>query len=579
LAFLLKKRRVKMRKAALFGVILCIFILALSNLSFAQCYGDFNCDGDVDGDDFAKFVLSFGETNCSGVLYVDVTTGQDLPSHGGSPDKPLKTITYALSRSSCCCNTTIHIAPGTYNENFTIDKNKIRLKKKEATTGDVIVDGGGQDVITIDGARGIIIEGLSIQNGAMGIYVKFGATVAINSTILNDNTRWGIYIGDNSTAQINGLTVMRSGMDGIRLHASSSADITGTIISNNNSRAGILISNNSDITFFEATVETSDNGRGLWTIINSSIFFYQSKLTAKNNKDNNGQGIKIGDSSSVFLVIESEILSEGNSDDGLEIWGSSRFNLSSDSMLTIRDNGDKGFKISEGSSAYLAGNITVENNDHYGIILEPHSSAALEGSMQSLNNNGFGLIIDKSSALAVRDSGMLTVSGTTGGHGIGILVSESSALRVNGGLLVEKTTGQYGKGIDVIRSSSLALQGSSLDAKIHDNQAEGVNIGQGSSGRFDAGTEIYDNTLHGINTSGNSSIYTTNVSVHDNGGNGIKAFQGSFIDVKDSSIVSNTSGDINLSLGAVSFLNGNTIGGGGITCDSTVDSQGDIVCP
>ncbi len=81
-----------MRKAALFGVILCIFILALGNLSFAQCYGDFNCDGDVDGDDLSKFTLSFGETNCGGDIYVDVNIGQDLPSHGGSPDSPVKTM-------------------------------------------------------------------------------------------------------------------------------------------------------------------------------------------------------------------------------------------------------------------------------------------------------------------------------------------------------------------------------------------------------------------------------------------------------------------------------------------------------
>jgi hypothetical protein len=524
------------------------------------------------------FLLVFTTTEAFCLtLYVDTTMGQDRFWWGRTPNTPWKTIEYAveqINKIHIHKKITVNVAPGIYNESVTINVRPISLN---GTQADTIINGGGQDALTISGVQGVTINGFTVQNANIGIVGKGAAAFTVIDTTVTDSADDGIQVGENSTAQISGCTVLRSGRDGIRLHASSSAELSGTIISNNNSRAGILISNNSDVTFSEATMETSDNGRGLWAIINSSIFFYQSTLTAKNNKDNNGQGVKIGDSSSLFLVRESEILSEGNSDDGLEIWGSSRFNLSSDSTLTVRNNGDKGLKVAEGSSGYFAGDTIVENNGHYGISLEPHSSAALEGSMQSLNNYGYGLLIDKSSAFAVRESGMLTVSGTSGGLGTGILISAASALRVNGGLLVENTAGQYGKGIDVIRSSSLALQGSSLDAKIRNNQAEGVFIGGNSSGRFDVGTEIYGNTTEGINASSNSNIGATNISVHDNGRNGIKALWGSFIVVKDSSIINNTARDINLSLGAVSYMSGNTIGT--ITCDETVDSQGDFVCP
>jgi hypothetical protein len=75
----MEERRSKMRKAALFGVVFGIFILALSNLSFAQCKGDFDCDGVVDGSDLADFAEDYGRMDCPDCIAAPVAkTGQTI---------------------------------------------------------------------------------------------------------------------------------------------------------------------------------------------------------------------------------------------------------------------------------------------------------------------------------------------------------------------------------------------------------------------------------------------------------------------------------------------------------------------
>jgi hypothetical protein len=221
------KRRSIMRKLTLFGIILGLFLLAMGNLSFAQCYGDFNCDGDVDGDDFAKFVLSFGETNCGGDIYVDVAIGQDLPTQGGSPDNPAKTIAYAISRASCCCGAIIQIAPGIYNENLLIQKDKISLKKKDGAVGDVIINGGSQDVITIDGAKGIVLGELNVVGGNVGIYAKRTASISVHDFLIDNTGKSGIAVTENSNAIFERSNVQNSNSNGAYVSNNSAFTVSG----------------------------------------------------------------------------------------------------------------------------------------------------------------------------------------------------------------------------------------------------------------------------------------------------------------------------------------------------------------
>ena len=53
-----------MRKLFLIIAVSLVFLFLTSFQSFAQCCGDFNCDGDVDGSDLAIFAADFGRTDC-----------------------------------------------------------------------------------------------------------------------------------------------------------------------------------------------------------------------------------------------------------------------------------------------------------------------------------------------------------------------------------------------------------------------------------------------------------------------------------------------------------------------------------
>jgi len=53
-----------MRKLFLTIAVSLVFLFLTSFQSFAQCEGDFDCDGDVDGSDLAIFAADFGRTDC-----------------------------------------------------------------------------------------------------------------------------------------------------------------------------------------------------------------------------------------------------------------------------------------------------------------------------------------------------------------------------------------------------------------------------------------------------------------------------------------------------------------------------------
>ena len=84
-------------------------------------------------------------------LYVNEASGQDLPESGLTPTDPFKTITYALRqliylRPNQEIETIINVAPGAYNENIVITGDNIQVKKDVSFSGDVVIDGEGQDV-------------------------------------------------------------------------------------------------------------------------------------------------------------------------------------------------------------------------------------------------------------------------------------------------------------------------------------------------------------------------------------------------------------------------------------------------
>jgi len=185
------------------------------------------------------------------------------------------------------------------------------------------------------------------------------------------------------------------------------------------------------------------------------------------------------------------------------------------SNSTIRDNGAGGIDVSRSASAFLDV-VTVENNTGNGLFVSRHAVVESNGGMTVTGNSAFGVAVGSNSHLALFNS-------TVENNQEGILIFQSSSAEI----------GLFG------------------NVQIRGNNVRGINI---QDSRLEGGNLIVENhTSEGI-TASNSGVSLSNSTVINNGGDDFSAFFGS----------------------RLSF-SGNTIGT--LSCDGTVLSRGDLVCP
>jgi hypothetical protein len=265
---------------------------------------------------------------------------------------------------------------GTCSELVTISKDGLTLDGQ----GTAILDGGGgftvpaavgfsEGVITINGARGVVIKGLTVQNGPDGISGNLGANFTVQNVTARRNADDGIQVNQNSSATLIDCTAEDNGDDGINVFASSSATFHGTIVSIGNGDDGINIAATSSVFLAEATVmangngfsatfgsETSDGlfaGAGIAAEAAHLSVGGNSSITTNGNADDGMQLLR-GSSLSGAGVPERgpiTITSEGNgtlspSGDGILVFSSSSFNASGTLVtLTVRNNGLRGLAV------------------------------------------------------------------------------------------------------------------------------------------------------------------------------------------------------------------------------------------
>jgi hypothetical protein len=492
--------------------------------------------GDIDGDD--KVGLA------EGVNALQVTSGMRSAMAVKTVNVPGDFATIQEAIDAVTKGDTIIVAAGTYNETLFISKNHITLQGSGA--GSTIIDGGGQNVVTINGSQGLVFEGFTLQNGSFGIF-SLCATLEVNDVIVQDNSSDGIHIDGNTAVLFNDCMVYRSNQAGIVVFRNSTATFGGTIISNDNTGDGIRVHMTSNAFFDEAAVTVNSNGlSGISIYGSSSCGVLESTI---NSRDNIGNGIGIAGGSCFTHANNNILLTENNGIAGIAVSGSSRIYVNNATTLTTRNNGDIGLSVAGTSNAEIYGNIIAENNGDNGLLVFLSSSA----------------MFDDGSSIEVRGSG-----------GNGIQIYENSELRAEGTVVSENNAHA---GIMAMRSSTLVLYGASLPAEIRNNDGIGIDISHNSTGRFNPGTVIHDNSGDGLLVHKESCIYAEGFKVQNNGGKGLSGDDGSNVHCVNATINGNTGGDVSLTFGSQSTLNGNTIGSLPISCDGTCLSRGDAVCP
>ena len=306
---------------------------------------------------------------------------------------------------------TIDVAAGVYNETLFITQSDLTFQG--AGSGASIIDGEGNTIITIDGASKIAISGFTIQNGGRaGIYLKSGAFLELFNSIVQDCSYNGIRIVENSTARINDTSILRSGDDGICIFINSCATFSGSIVLNDNISDGLQVMSSSSAIIYDATVNSTDNGRSGFRIgLGSSLVLSSSNTVCENNHNgifidgvanmslsggtintinNEEWGIQVNTSS--LSISSCNVTSSGNGYDGLGIFDGGHIGMTSGGIVA-NNNGGHGINLYTNASiiALGSGGLAIENNFSFGLILSDGSSARLENGLATIQNNATDL--------------------------------------------------------------------------------------------------------------------------------------------------------------------------------------------
>jgi len=283
--------------------------------------------------------------------------------------------------------------------------------------------------IIFDGARGVLLDGLTVSNGAgrgmstqnrsdvtvknskiqgngtAGMWI-FNSTVTLQNNQISNNADWGVGIQDDSLVLASDNDIIQNG--GGILFIGSSGTLANNRISDNIGRAvGIqaqsvvssshnrimqngddgLVAFNSVVTLVEDTI--SNNKDGVAVTDNSEVTVKNSQIT-----DNAGFGISYSESRG--NIVGNEILRNNDQnqsehlDKGIVIsrWqdGDAPLRPINIERNTISDNGARGIVLMDSQNVIITNNLVTQNGP-YGVASDYSIGIALFASSANLINN------------------------------------------------------------------------------------------------------------------------------------------------------------------------------------------------
>jgi hypothetical protein len=255
---------------------------------------------------------------------------------------------------------------GTCFERVSIKTDRITLDGQGAAT----LDGGGgppaefDGVVTIDGARGVTIQGFTVQNGpGEGILGVHGAAFSVRNTTARDNGFTGVAVGDSSTAELTDCRLLHNGL-GMDVYMGSSAILKGAIVIADNLTNGVDINGTSIVEVRGARVQATRNG-GFGVVAGSNsqlamLGFAGSQGSSLTVDANVQGGIALGDSV-LNVFSQNTTVSVTNSPVGIIVRPGDIVSPFGFGTFIIENNG-VGLDFRLGGGAIFRGGLRVRNN-------------------------------------------------------------------------------------------------------------------------------------------------------------------------------------------------------------------------
>ena len=276
--------------------------------------------------------------------------------------------------------------------------------------GEAVIDGGGEDAVTIAGASRVTLTDVDIRNGLNGIVAVNGAHLSLSEVAVHNSVASGISIQTGSSATLVNVTISANGLHGLDVKTGSAVTVVGTstapatLIATGNRVFGINVAG-SFFTLSDATVTASNNALGIQISTGGNAFINDSRSVI--NATNNGSTGLTVVSGAQLVSFGGTINASGNRVAGVTVNSKAGLDMDAATMLNSVGNGD-GLRIQQDSVVTVfntpmntgqMGFSTINTSDNTGSGVR-----VLTGSTLTLVNQA--RVISKQNALGfVADNG------------------------------------------------------------------------------------------------------------------------------------------------------------------------------
>ncbi len=233
----------------------------------------------------APFVVVGDSTGSVNTLYVDQNASE---KQNGTKDYPFETISQAINIVEDNDGTKIYVAQGEYKENFNIPE-------------DAQVIGAGKDKTIIKGddeepvvymEHGTKLQGVTVQDGEVGILVKKNSRAEISSVIVKDNDKEGILAleahdkGNRYALTVSDTIIKDNGRSGVYSEKRSVVIVDSSLYENNWN--GVAVSKDSKLWLEDSKIYDNEKSGVHITLDESDIFVIDCDI-----EDNKREGLEM----------------------------------------------------------------------------------------------------------------------------------------------------------------------------------------------------------------------------------------------------------------------------------------------